>query len=120
MDERQAMYVVGSLLEDLLNFYGQAGDADQVEQIAILLVYEYGNQLTTTEVALMLKDAKVGKYGKVYGKLDGAQVMQWAREFVAARTELVVNRHRDMTAQVGGGVRERSVKRLKDIVRGVP
>lgn len=55
-------------------------NADQVLEIAKTLVEKYSDY--TLEVfAYFFKDAKQGKYGKVFNRLDGPMIYEWITEF---------------------------------------
>lgn len=93
LDEADAFVACGVMLEDCYEFFGLAPGAKVIETQAYLIVCEFGHLLNATEVGMILRDGKAGKYGKLYGKLDAPQLVSWIKEYLAIRQEKYANQN---------------------------
>jgi len=50
------------------------------------LVLQYYNYLTIADINLLFQRAKIGKYGKLYDRLDGQIILDWFARYDAERT----------------------------------
>ena len=57
---------------------------DQVDEIAFLVVSEYRN-MTISDINLIFKNAKLGKYGQFYESIDVVKVLGWFNEYFENR-----------------------------------
>ena len=52
---------------------------EQTQETAMLIVYEYYN-LNIADINFIFKNAKMGRYGKTYDRLDGQVILSWFGE----------------------------------------
>jgi hypothetical protein len=74
---------VEDLMQELGTFYGSGSsllDQGVGQMLASTIVRSFPT-LTLEDVAVVVADAKAGKLGKVFGKLESPQVMQWLRDY---------------------------------------
>lgn len=64
---------------------------EQIYGIAEMVISEY-KFLTLLDLGLCFKFAKLGKYGKVYDRIDGGLVLYWLKMYEEERTETIVNK----------------------------
>jgi len=57
---------------------------EQTQETAMLIVDEYYN-LNLADINLIFKNAKLGKYGKYYDRLDGQIILSWFEEHLSNR-----------------------------------
>ena len=65
-------------------------DENGIVEVAGLILSEYPF-LTLYEIAFCFKHGKIGKYGKIYDRLDGGILMEWIQKWDQRRTDLVVS-----------------------------
>jgi hypothetical protein len=63
----------------------------QIDEIALLILSEFNN-VTLADIYLVLKNAKLGKYGSFYESLDCPKVMSWFNEYMEERISAHMNR----------------------------
>lgn len=101
------------LIIDLQKFFDtkRSMDEEQIVEIAEMIVGEYRN-LYVLDLAFCFKQGKLGKYGKVYDRLDGGIILDWVREWDKKRVEMIIDRreseHRQHKSWGGGGSRSSS------------
>lgn len=57
---------------------------EQTQETAMLIVEEYYN-LNLADINVIFKNAKLGKYGKYYDRLDGQIILSWFEEHFSNR-----------------------------------
>ena len=57
---------------------------EQTEETAMFIVDEYYN-LNLADISYIFKNAKIGKYGKIYDRLDGQIILSWFEEHFSKR-----------------------------------
>jgi len=98
------------LIIDLQKFFDtkRSMDEEQIVEIAEMIVGEYRN-LYVLDLAFCFKQGKLGKYGKVYDRLDGGIILDWVREWDNKRVNMIIDRreseHRQHKSWGGGGSR---------------
>ncbi len=65
-------------LREFVNVGNKMTD-DQTSETAMLIVDEYYN-LNLADINFIFKNAKIGKYGQIYGRLDGQIILTWFDE----------------------------------------
>ncbi|MDR2970097.1 MAG: hypothetical protein LBV32_10925 [Tannerellaceae bacterium] len=77
------------VLNDLIDFFnvGKTMGAYQVAQTADLIIDEY-SLLKPDDLKLCFNNAKAGKYGKVYDRIDGQVIMEWLRVYRTERCNI--------------------------------
>ena len=91
-DPERALDEISLLIIDLQKFFDtkrKLGE-DQIYETSALILSEY-SWLTLYEIAFCFKEGKLGKYGKVYDRLDGSIILEWLKAWDQRRTELVVS-----------------------------
>ncbi|WP_410962762.1 hypothetical protein, partial [Salmonella sp. SAL4446] len=84
------MYIKGLLtiaVVDLVKFFnvGKTMGAEQVAQTVNFILSDFW-MLKIDDVKLCFDNAKRGKYGKVYDRMDGAVILEWLQTHFEART----------------------------------
>lgn len=79
-----------------LNLTQKMDDAQAMEA-AISILDEFGD-LTLDEIVLCFKEAKLGKYGKVYNRIDVQVISEWLQKYRTSDERLTYfeNRHKDI------------------------
>lgn len=90
--EMIAVGLVSKLILELSVFFNTTFNADGVKMIAQMIVRQYW-YMKFEEVVLIFRDAIAGKYGKVYGQLSFAQIMEWIEKHEQNRNEHFENEH---------------------------
>lgn len=65
---------------------GKSMTDEQTYMTAELIVDEFYN-LNVADINLVFKNAKLGKYGKIYDRLDGNIILEWFRRYFDDRCE---------------------------------
>lgn len=65
---------------------GKAMTDEQTFETAMLVVQEFPN-LNIADINLIFKNAKMGRYGKQYDRLDGQLILQWFELYFDERCE---------------------------------
>jgi len=65
-------------LREFINI-GNKMTNEQTSETAMLIVDEYYN-LNLADINFIFKNAKIGKYGQIYGRLDGQIILTWFDE----------------------------------------
>ncbi len=60
---------------------------EQTQETAMLIVDEYYN-LNLADINFIFKNAKLGRYGKYYDRLDGQIILSWFEEHFSNRCKL--------------------------------
>lgn len=60
---------------------------EQTRETAILIVDEYYN-MNLADINMIFKNAKLGKYGKYYDRLDGQIILSWFEQHFSERCRL--------------------------------
>lgn len=92
-DETTAFITCGLMLEDCFTFFGVTAGANAIESLAYLIVSEFGHHLSATELGMLLRDGKAGKFGKLYGKLDSNQIVEWIKAYLSIRQQKYADRN---------------------------
>ena len=81
---------IALLILQLQRFYNVKNPLheDMIYDIADLLVYEY-QHYTMLDIGLCFKYAKLGRYGKVYERLDGGVIMDWFSQYNKTREIMI-------------------------------
>lgn len=91
------------IIDDLINFFsiGKSMGADQIAQTIQLIQEEYF-MLKPEDFKLCFNNAKKGKYGKVYDRLDGQIILEWISKYQADRfshsEQKSIQRHYEINA----------------------
>lgn len=89
------------MINNLRKFY-QVDNMISVEGMRALvpLIMVHYKELTLEDIAVCLNQAKAGKYGKIYARIDGQVIMQWLKEYMQDKRQRKhlkeVNRHMEM------------------------
>ena len=67
---------------------------DIVYDVADLILAEYKN-FTMYDLGLCLKMAKLGRFGKVYERLDGGIIMDWIYQYAKQRDKAIIRNAED-------------------------
>jgi len=93
--EMIAVGLVSKLILELSIFFNTTFNADGVKMIAQMIVRQYW-YMKYEELVLIFRDAIAGKYGKVYGQLSFAQIMEWIEKHEQNRNEHFEQSHSEM------------------------
>lgn len=63
---------------------------EQTQETAMLIVDEYYN-LNLADINLIFKNAKLGRYGKYYDRLDGQIILSWFEEHFNNRCKIAAD-----------------------------
>ena len=91
------LYIKGLLtiaVVDLVKFFnvGKTMGAEQVAQTVEFILSDFW-MLKIDDIKLCFDNAKRGKYGKVYDRMDGAVILEWLQTHFEARTGHVTGKH---------------------------
>lgn len=67
---------------------------DIVYDIVDLIISEYKN-MTMYDIGLCFKMAKIGRFGKVYERLDGGVIMDWIYQYAKQRDKEIIRNAED-------------------------
>ena len=97
--ERIADEIVLIMLE-FQNFYNVKTKLDeyQLYDIAFMIMEEY-RHLNLLDIGILFKYAKLGKYGKVYDRIDGGMVLEWVKQYEMDRTNMIITKRENEHAQ---------------------
>lgn len=70
---------------------GKAMTDEQTYMTAELIVDSFYN-LNIADINLVFKNAKLGKYGKIYDRLDGNIILEWFQRYFDERCEAAAER----------------------------
>ena len=89
--EHVADEVVLIMLE-FQNFYNVKSKLDefQLYDIAYMIMEEY-RHLNLLDIGILFKYAKLGRYGKVYDRIDGGMVLEWVSQYERNRCEMIIS-----------------------------
>ena len=79
----------------------------QLYSLASMIMNEY-KHLNLLDLGICFKFAKLGKYGKVYDRLDGGLILEWLNRYDADKTEIIVNRRLQQNNEYKGDNTTRS------------
>lgn len=87
-------------LREFVNLGKDMSD-EQTQETAMMIVDEYYN-LNIADINFIFKNAKIGKYGKFYDRLDGQIILSWFEDHFSKRCSEAANesiqeasRHKD-------------------------
>jgi hypothetical protein len=82
---------IALLILDAQKFYNvkNALDEDMLFEVAGLVLSEY-KHFNMYDIALCLKNGKLGRYGKIYERLDGGTIMDWFTQYNKKREDLII------------------------------
>ena len=80
------------LITDLLSFFNVENtmSAEQVATTINLLMDEY-YYLKLDDFKMCFKRVMLGKYGRVYNRIDGQMILEWVHTYLMERTEVADN-----------------------------
>lgn len=93
---------------------GRAMTDDQTFETAMLIVDTFP-QLNIADINLIFKNAKLGRWGKIYDRLDGNIILEWFERYFDDRCEAAAERSVREADQYKGGNYD-SPQRVKAIV----
>lgn len=79
----------------------------QLYSLAHMILSEY-KHFNLLDIGLCFKFAKLGKYGKVYDRLDGGLILEWLNKYDADKTENIVNKRLQQNNEYKGDNSQRS------------
>lgn len=74
------------------------------------MIKAHYSNLTLEEVAMVFRDAKLGKYGKIYDRLDGQVILGWLNEYSQEAEERRLNKIYQKEVQYKTGSNEGRIK----------
>ena len=107
-DEKLTKGIVSLALSRAFSFYG----VDSLQMLSIMvdvIIQAWGTVWRLDDVILMLQMGMTGKFGKQYGKFNGAIMNEWCMMYDSMRTELCVER----AQSYGQGVADASQRNSK-------
>lgn len=107
-DEKLTKGIVSLALSRAFSFYG----VDSLQMLSIMvdvIIQAWGKVWRLDDVILMLQMGMTGKFGKSYGKFNGAIMNEWCMMYDSMRTELCVER----AQSYGQGVADASERSSK-------
>jgi len=108
-DEKLTKGIVSLALSRAFSFYG----VDSLQMLSIMvdvIIQAWGRIWRLDDVILMIQMGMTGKFGKQYGKFNGAIMNEWCMMYDAIRTDICV----ELAQSYGQGVAdvsERTVER---------
>ena len=118
VNEKATVGEVALILAKLNNFYGDknAMHEDMIWEVSemILDAYPFYNMY---DIGLCCHMGKLGKFGKVYGSLNGGVVMGWFSEYEILRMTAILDRNDEERAKHQWSIGDRVSGSLKDIFR---
>lgn len=112
-------YIMGWIvnLREFINVSNAMTD-EQTRMTAAMIVTEYQN-LNIADINLIFRNAKLGRYGQFYGRLDGQMILGWFDKYFEERciaaSELSISR----ANQARGSDRYESPERLRKLIGSV-
>lgn len=97
--------IIGTLVALILrtgNFFNISNriSEDQAIQTAFLILDKYPHE-TIEDFVIMFRNAKSGKYGELYNRLDGQIIFQWMQTYLDEKAAYRENQHRAVKFSVG-------------------
>ena len=101
------------LILDLHAFFSVKNgmNKDMIEDTVELILSEYSN-LTVYDLALCFREVKVGRYGKIYDRIDGGLIMEWLRKYYGGFIDAVEEAHQRRKNQYSFGERQSGYKKI--------
>ena len=101
------------LILDLHSFYSVKNgmNKDMIEDVVEMILSEYSN-LTLYDLALCFREVKIGRYGKIYDRIDGGLVMEWLRKYYGGFIDAVEEAHQQRKNQYSFGERQSGYKKI--------
>lgn len=86
--------LITRLIENTAAFYNVNGNLtpSQLVQIAQMITEQYGGE-NIQDIVLAFKDARMGRFGKVYGRIDGEVIMGWIALYLDSKYEEMERQH---------------------------
>ena len=85
-------------------------------EIAEMIVAEYPHY-NIYDIGLCCQMGKVGKFGKMYGQLNGGAVMDWFSQYEKQRLDSIIHKRQDQKTQSEWGSTQRNSGRLIDLIK---
>lgn len=106
-------------LREFINIGSKMND-EQTRETAILIVDEYYS-LNLADINFIFKNAKLGKYGQLYGRLDGQIILTWFDEHFNKRCGVAAEESIQESEKYKSDPYERTSKpnKLGDIKRNI-
>lgn len=82
--DKKLMVLMIKTIENAISFFNHEIPERVLTSIAGMIVKEY-YYLNLADISLCLENAKLGKYDKPYGNLQGVVVMDWIAQYVGER-----------------------------------
>ncbi|GEM_PF-3332512 len=88
------MKLLSRLIKNTAIFYNVSGNItdDQLVMISQTILDTYPGD-NIEDVILALKTARTGRYGKLYGRLDGEVILNWISQFLETKSEEMEKLH---------------------------
>ena len=88
-----AKTILVEALTDLVMLFniGKTMNPPQIIQTIDLILQKYW-YLRLTELKYCFNQAKMGAYGKVYDRIDGAIIFEWIEKYIEERKELIIQK----------------------------
>ena len=104
---------VSLLIIDLMGFFNVkfGMNKDMIEDVVEMLLTEYKN-LTIFDVALCFREVKVGRYGKVYDRLDGGMIMEYFMKYYNGFIDACEEAHNRRKNMYAFGERQSGYKKI--------
>lgn len=97
----------------------------QIDEIAMLILSEY-YMITITDISLIFKNAKTGKYGNLYETLSMDKILSWFNEYfnercsiggMMTRNEHIINTRAEREVRTRGTFKEELSRVKSDLMR---
>ena len=90
--EQKVQDAIVIMLIDVVKFFNvvRPPDEEQLYMIAEMLMDEY-THLSLLDLGICMKMGKVGRFGKIYDRIDGGIILDWCCQYDIIRTEKAVN-----------------------------
>lgn len=104
---------ISLLIIDLMGFFNvkYSMDKDMIEDVVEMLITEYRN-LTIFDVALCFREVKVGRYGKIYDRLDGGMIMEFFIKYYGGFVDAIEQAHERRKNAYSFGERQSGYKKI--------
>ena len=89
-----AALILEALISEVVLFFnvGKNMNEFQIKQTAILLLSELESKnMKPEDYRIMFNNAKTGKYGGQFDRLDGQMIFEWVRQYWHERSSIVAN-----------------------------
>lgn len=119
MNERMALTIVTGMILSTVNYFniGRNMNEEQALETAALIIEKFKHE-SLEDFVLVFKNAKMGKYGTTFNRIDGQVIFEWIGKYMEEKAKYRESVHQKRKAE--GLIQEDLTKKISENITPDP